>query len=140
MDVKKVGEFIKKKMKEYNIPADRVIRHFDVSGKICPKYFVEDEKAWKEFKAKLTTDTKKGYTGKFPSLGIKGCLKKGDKGTNVGKLQDFLNWAVNAGLKKDNSFGPLVEKAVLKYQKTYGLAVDGFFGPACLKKAKTIKK
>ena len=83
---------------------------------------------------------KKGYTGKFPSLGLKGYLKKGDKGINVGRLQDFLNWAVNAGLKKDNSFGPLVEKAVLKYQKTYGLEQDRLFGPACLKKAKTIKK
>lgn len=84
--------------------------------------------------------TKKSYTGKFPSLGLKGYLKRGDKGTNVGRLQDFLNWAIGAGLKKDNSFGPLVEKAVLKYQETYGLEVDGYFGPACLKKAKTIKK
>ena len=29
---------------------DQVIRHYDVTGKICPKYFVEDEAAWKQFK------------------------------------------------------------------------------------------
>lgn len=133
-------DLVKKKMKEYNVPEDKVIRHFDVTGKICPKYFVESEKAWKEFKDKLTADIKKKYSGKFPSLGLKGYLKKGDKGKQVGRLQDFLNWAVNAGLKKDESFGPLVEKAVLKFQKTYGLKQDGLFGPACLKKAKTIKK
>ena len=27
-----------------------VIRHYDVTGKICPKYFVEHEDAWKQFK------------------------------------------------------------------------------------------
>lgn len=88
----------------------------------------------------LIEKNKKTYSGKFPSLGLKGYLKQGDKGTQVGRLQDFLNWAIDAGLKKDNSFGPLVKKAVLKYQETYGLEKDGFFGPACLKNAKTIKK
>ena len=130
----------KEYIKKYGIKKENVIRHFDVTGKKCPLYFVENEADWIKFRNELFADVKKGYTGKFPSLGLKGYLKKGDKGTNVGKLQDFLNWAVNAGLKKDNSFGPLVEKAVLKYQKTYGLAVDGFFGPDCLKKAKKIKK
>lgn len=145
-------DLVKKKMKEYNIPADRVIRHFDVSGKICPKYFVEDEKAWKEFKAKLTADVKKTYTGTFPSLGLKGYLKQGDKGTNVKNLQQFLNWCINTKLSVDGSFGPATLNAVLDYQKKYNLVsykkvngkkvayYDGFFGPACLKKAKTIKK
>ena len=27
-----------------------VIRHYDVTGKICPKYYVENEDAWLEFK------------------------------------------------------------------------------------------
>ena len=27
-----------------------VIRHYDVTGKICPKYFVEHEDAWEQFK------------------------------------------------------------------------------------------
>lgn len=27
-----------------------VIRHYDVNGKICPKYFVDHEDAWKQFK------------------------------------------------------------------------------------------
>ncbi len=36
--------------KKYNLNEDQVIRHYDVTGKICPKYFVEDEAAWKQFK------------------------------------------------------------------------------------------
>lgn len=33
----------------YNLKQDQVIRHFDVTGKICPKYFVENEGAWRQF-------------------------------------------------------------------------------------------
>lgn len=33
------------------LEADRVIRHYDVTGKECPRYFVRDEDAWSRFKA-----------------------------------------------------------------------------------------
>lgn len=35
----------------YHLGIDDVIRHYDVTGKICPKYFVDHEDAWKRFKA-----------------------------------------------------------------------------------------
>lgn len=41
-------------MLKYNIPPERVIRHFDVTGKICPAYFVEDPAAWLAFKKRLS--------------------------------------------------------------------------------------
>lgn len=47
-------ELTKKKMKEYNIPASNVIRHFDVTGKSCPAYWVDDAKWKSEFWNKLT--------------------------------------------------------------------------------------
>ena len=51
-------EFTKKKMKEYNIPASNVIRHFDVTGKLCPAYWsgtpAKNEKWKTEFWNKLT--------------------------------------------------------------------------------------
>lgn len=31
------------------IGRDRVIRHYDVTGKLCPLYFVEHEEAWEQF-------------------------------------------------------------------------------------------
>ena len=132
-------ELIKDKMEQYNIPIDRVIRHFDVTGKVCPQPLITD-KAWNEFKAKITGKVKKAYTGKFPSLGLKGYLKKGDKGTQAKRLQEFLNWCINAKLSVDGSFGEKTLAAVKKYQKTYGLTADGFFGKKSLAKAKTIKK
>lgn len=41
------------KLKEYNLPLDRVLRHFDVTGKDCPSPWVdsnkEGEAGWKSF-------------------------------------------------------------------------------------------
>ena len=33
------------------LDADHVIRHYDVTGKECPRYFVRNEEAWLQFKA-----------------------------------------------------------------------------------------
>ena len=35
---------------KFQLDAEDVIRHYDVTGKICPKYFVENEDAWSNFK------------------------------------------------------------------------------------------
>ncbi|MCI8389916.1 MAG: N-acetylmuramoyl-L-alanine amidase [Roseburia sp.] len=40
-------------MGRYNLTTDDVIRHYDVNGKNCPKYFVEHEDAWLAFKTDL---------------------------------------------------------------------------------------
>lgn len=45
----------REKMKQYNIPIDRVIRHYDVTGKLCPAYFV-DETKWNEFKKRIVNE------------------------------------------------------------------------------------
>lgn len=132
-------ELIKDKMQQYNVSIDRVIRHFDVTGKKCPQPLIVD-KSWNEFKEKITEKVKKTYDGKLPTLGSKGYLGKGDKGSSVKRLQEFLNWCINTNLEIDGSFGPATLSAVKQYQKTYKLSVDGFFGPECLKQAKTIKK
>ena len=35
---------------KFDLTEDQVIRHYDVTGKNCPKYFVENEDAWAQFK------------------------------------------------------------------------------------------
>lgn len=37
--------------RKFGLSEDSVIRHYDVTGKICPKYFVEHEDAWETFRA-----------------------------------------------------------------------------------------
>ena len=41
-------------MQKYGIPAERVIRHFDVTGKLCPAYWVNDAVWRAEFWSKLS--------------------------------------------------------------------------------------
>ena len=60
--VKAATELVKDLMKKYNIPAANVIRHYDVTGKVCPEPFVRDTAAWSTFKASLTA-TKPAATG-----------------------------------------------------------------------------
>lgn len=45
----------RKLMALYGIPIDRVVRHFDVTGKHCPAYFM-DSAAWDAFKGRLTDE------------------------------------------------------------------------------------
>lgn len=35
--------------KEYGLEEEDVIRHYDVTGKLCPLYYVEHEDAWEKF-------------------------------------------------------------------------------------------
>ena len=35
---------------KFDLQVPDVIRHYDVTGKICPKAFVEDEQAWEQFR------------------------------------------------------------------------------------------
>lgn len=42
-----------------DIESSDVIRHYDVSGKECPKYFVDNEDEWEDFKAEVQTALEK---------------------------------------------------------------------------------
>lgn len=38
---------------EYNLKEEDIIRHYDVTGKLCPLYYVEHEDAWEAFKSEV---------------------------------------------------------------------------------------
>ena len=42
-------------MGKYNIPVERVVRHFDVTGKHCPKWLMDNDR-WAAFRARLTEE------------------------------------------------------------------------------------
>lgn len=54
----------KELVKKYGIKKENVIRHFDVTGKNCPAYFVKDEEAWKRFRDEIFETEKKQSTVK----------------------------------------------------------------------------
>ena len=67
-------------------------------------------------------------------------IRKGDKGTEVIKLQSFLNWAgYNCG-KIDGDFEDNTFNAVKSYQEANSLDNDGVFGTKSLAIAKEIKR
>lgn len=80
------------------------------------------------------------YTGSFPVLPERGYFKIGDTGTQVKRLQRFLNWYLDFSLDVDGSYGDKTFAAVKKFQKKCSLTIDGSFGKASLAKAKTVKK
>ena len=116
-------ELTKAKMKEYGIPAENVIRHFDVNGKPCPDYWAgtpEKDTKWKtEFWNKLSiTAPSRNY------------LMKGDKGIEVKTLQTnliFVGYSCGSA-GADGDFGSSTDSAVRKFQKDNGLVVDGKYG------------
>lgn len=49
-------------MEKYNIPLENVLRHYDVTGKICPEPFVRNQVQWLDFKKRLSETEKKEGT------------------------------------------------------------------------------
>ena len=87
-------------------------------------------------KAKAYTPTT-AYKGKFPTK----TLKRGNRGTQVKYLKDFLKWRYKFAVTND-VFGKNTEDCVKRFQKnyakTYGLAVDGIVGAATIKAMKGV--
>lgn len=48
--------------KKYSIDINHVIRHYDVTGKNCPKYYVEHNEAWQQFKQDVYNKIQGGDT------------------------------------------------------------------------------
>jgi len=47
---------VKQLMKKYNVPIDKIVRHYDVTHKNCPAPFVDNINEWNKFKTKLSTN------------------------------------------------------------------------------------
>lgn len=67
-------------------------------------------------------------------------LSRGDYNTEVGYLQDFLNWFGNYKLDVDKSFGPATETALKDFQKYSKIDIDGVYGPGSYAAADKAKK
>lgn len=124
-------------MKEYNIPASRVVRHFDVTGKHCPNGYLSKTE-WATLHKRLTGTATQTEPTKVKLKVPESNLKKGSKGEDVKRLQLCLNKVFGAGLKVDGSFGPATESALKSFQRRHGLEVDGSYGPKTRAKMKAV--
>lgn len=65
-------------------------------------------------------------------------LKQGSSGSSVKELQEALKKLGYYNANVDSSYGPVTKKAVIAFQKRYGLAQDGWFGPVSCQKLTTV--
>lgn len=128
-------------MKKYNVPASKVIRHYDVTGKICPGYWcgnAEKERKWKtEFWNKIS-----GELSAADEPEVKNYLMVGDTGSDVKKMQESLiKLGYSCGVYgADADFGSGTEDALKRFQKDNGLSVDGKYGEKTKAKVESLLK
>ena len=56
--IRNAAELTKSLMVKYNIPVANVIRHYDVTGKVCPAPMVNDTSLWDKFKGIISVPAK----------------------------------------------------------------------------------
>ncbi len=96
--IKNVSELVQYLMEKYNIPESKVIRHYDVTGKLCPAMYIDKDK-W--------TDLKHILIGR-------------DK-----KLDYIPNKVINkSSAKKDIEW---MQKQLNKINTTYQIPITGIF-------------
>ena len=85
-------------MARYNIPISRVYRHFDVTGKYCPAYFM-DARKWAEFKSRLEgkRDDEDMDVKRFKELWLE-MRKELQDNDSSGYSEKARQWAVETGL------------------------------------------
>lgn len=79
-------------MAKYNIPLDRVIRHYDVTGKLCPRPFV-DEAKWAAFKERIGDDMTEAEVKK---------IMNGNRDKASPWATKAVKWAVDKGIISDD--------------------------------------
>lgn len=121
-----------------------IVGHKDVAATSCPgrwyKYINSIEREAAALYNEKKTKNTKAYSGAYPDLPKRGYFKKGDKGSEVKKLQKLLNWILDTTLTIDGVIGAKTINAIKNFQGKYGLESDGLFGGASLSKAKKIRK
>lgn len=68
-------------VKKYGIKKENVIRHFDVTGKNCPAYFVKDEEAWIKFRNEIFESENKEFKTYYIKVNTKSLNVREGAGT-----------------------------------------------------------
>lgn len=129
-------ELTKYLMKKYGIDADHVIRHYDVTGKICPGPYVYNntEHTWTKFKKAIKSSSSSSTTSTSTNSSSTSTTTS-SKTTYIKTGQKYLNKLFNAGLTVDGKVGTKTKKALIKALQTClnkamnsKLTVDGEYG------------
>ena len=145
-------------MQKYNIPLDRVIRHYDVNGKLCPNCNdLLNDKTWNAFKQRLN-----GATAQIPNTNTNTPVHNETMHKNgyddwVARLQKELNVQFHKGLVVDGLRGPKTLDACITVKRGargnitrliqerlnsvgFHISTDGIFGVGTEKAVKVFQK
>jgi N-acetylmuramoyl-L-alanine amidase CwlA len=107
-----VIELIRTLMDKYNIPIQNVVRHYDVTHKLCPAYFVNDSDAWTAFKNEISGNVVESkpsksdvsYTVKVTANVLNIRAGAGTKYKVTGQIKDKGTYTI---IKEKNGWGKL---------------------------------
>lgn len=120
---------VQKLMKQFGIPANRVVRHYDASRKACPYYYTPSgaggTAAWNTLRAQLTGGTVSG--GSSSSSGSSGSSSSGSShsGTGFGGTYTCMVSALNIRTSPSTS-GTVVGQ----YKKDQTVVLDDWYKSA----------
>ncbi|GFZ34024.1 hypothetical protein CSC2_45500 [Clostridium zeae] len=88
-------------MQKYNIPAENVVRHYDVSGKICPKMMIKDRpELWTYFKSVIAgQQTSNGSVPATAEPKAKGSLVNVSNSLNIREKANGTSTVIGSLLK-----------------------------------------
>lgn len=103
--VKRAAALTRQLMDRYRIPKDRVVRHFDVTGKKCPAPFVDDEQAWEAFLAMLEKEEETEMDQKKFDEMMADWIRRQEEKEPADWSQEARDWAEGAGVIQGDGKG-----------------------------------
>lgn len=124
-------------MNKYNVPASKVVRHYDASRKMCPdfNFSANNWSVWKKFKEKVS-NRDLSWDDTLPTTNTGSYLEVDleDRANYVGSRclelqQKLISLGYDCGgYGADGKFGKGTYNSLINFQKDYGLTVDGYAG------------
>ena len=113
--IKLTGELVRMLMKKYNIPASRVIRHFDATGKTCPGSFSKNNWGrWKQFKSDIQKPMKIKFDLSKSSVGVPvGESKPQPKPEEPNKEENMSNKKDYEGHWAEKQIKEIIERGIM---------------------------
>lgn len=103
-------------MKKYAVPIERVVRHYDVTGKMCPTTMCGDaakNALWAQFKNKIINEEEEEVTQEQFNQMMNTYLTSLAKEDGSTWSEDARNWAIDKGIIKGDGNGNYQWKGLL---------------------------
>lgn len=84
---------------QYDIPLKNVVRHYDVTGKVCPEPFVRDKNAWNDFLG-LVKQEYKAVKGKYSV--VNNCCVRNDNLQVIKNVDELPRYMKNISYDRIN--------------------------------------